>query len=239
MLIFPAIDLLEGRCVRLRQGRFEDAKVYSDDPAATARGFVAQGAEALHVVDLEGARLGKAKNLDSIRRIRDAVPVFLQAGGGIRTFALGTRILEAGIDRIVCGTAAADDPRLVAKLLERYGPDHVAAAIDLRADKVAVRGWESESERSLEHVVRDLRGAGARWVVCTDVSRDGTLAGPSLDAARRLLDEGFQVIVAGGVTTAADVARLRELGAAGCIIGSALYEGALTLADALESARAH
>jgi phosphoribosylformimino-5-aminoimidazole carboxamide ribotide isomerase len=239
MLIFPAIDLLEGRCVRLRQGRFDEAKVYSDDPAATARGFVAQGAEALHVVDLEGARLGKAKNLDSIQRIRDAAPVFLQVGGGIRTFALATRMLEAGVDRIVCGTAAADDPRLVSKLLARFGPDSVAAAIDLRGDRVAVRGWEAESERGLEDVARDLRAAGARWIVCTDVSRDGALAGPSLDAARRLLDEGFQVIVAGGVTTTADVACLRELGAAGCVIGSALYEGALTLADALESARAH
>lgn len=238
MLIFPAIDLLEGRCVRLRQGRFDQVTVYSDDPAETARSFVAQGAEALHVVDLEGARLGKAKNLDSIHRIREAVPVFLQVGGGIRTFALGSRLLESGVDRVVCGTAAADDPRLVAKLLERYGPDYVAAAVDLRGGRVAVRGWEEESERSLEEVLAGLRAAGARWVVCTDVTRDGMRAGPSLDSARRLIDEGFRVIVAGGVAAPEHIVRLRGVGAAGCIIGSALYEGALTLADALEHARA-
>lgn len=239
MLIFPAIDLLEGRCVRLRQGRFDEPTVYSDDPTAVARDFAAQGAEALHVVDLEGARLGKAKNLDSVFSIREAVRVFLQVGGGIRTFALGSRLLEAGVDRVVCGTAAADDPRLIAKLLERYGPDYVAAAVDLREGKVAIRGWETESEKSLDEVLRDLRTAGARWIVCTDITRDGMLAGPSLDAARRIADEGFRVIAAGGIATPEHIVRLRDAGAAGCVIGSALYEGALTLADALESARAH
>ncbi len=238
MLIFPAIDLLEGRCVRLRQGRFENPKVYSEDPVAVAREFAAQGAERLHVVDLEGARLGKAKNLEWIHRIRAAVPLFLQVGGGVRTLALAARLLESGIDRVVVGTAAAEDPRLVAKLLARYGPDSVAAALDLRAGKVAVRGWESESERGWDDVAADLRKAGVRWVVGTDVSRDGMLAGPSLDAARPLIGEGFRVIVAGGVAAPEHIVTLREAGAAGCVIGSALYEGALTLADALDAAGA-
>lgn len=239
MLILPAIDLLEGRCVRLRQGRFDEPTVYSDDPAAVARGFVAQGADALHVVDLDGARSGKPRNLDWVLAIRGAVPAFLQVGGGLRTLALGARLLEAGVDRVVCGTAAADDPRLVAKLVARFGPDDVAAAVDLRDGKVAIRGWESESEKPLDEVLGDLRAASARWIVCTDVTRDGMLAGPSLEGVRRIAAEGFQVIAAGGVAAPEHIIRLRELGAAGCIIGSALYEGALTLADALESARAH
>ncbi|MBI4512792.1 MAG: 1-(5-phosphoribosyl)-5-[(5-phosphoribosylamino)methylideneamino] imidazole-4-carboxamide isomerase [Gemmatimonadetes bacterium] len=238
MLILPAIDLLDGRCVRLRQGRFDDVTLYSDDPVAVARGFVEQGAEALHVVDLEGARLGKAKNLEWIYRIRKGVPVFLQVGGGIRTFALATRLLHGGIDRVVCATVAAEDPRLLARLLERYGPDYVAAGLDLREGRAVVRGWESESTRSLDDLLSDLRELGARWVVCTDVTRDGTQAGPGPDAAQRLVAEGFQVIVAGGIATLEHVARLRELGAAGCIIGSALYEGTLRLSDALECARA-
>lgn len=238
MLILPAIDLLEGRCVRLRQGRFDEPTVYSDDPAAVARTFVAQGAEALHVVDLEGARSGKARNLASVLAIREAVQAFLQVGGGIRTFALGARLLEAGVDRVVCGTAAADDPRLVAKLIGRYGPETVAAAVDLREGKVAIRGWEAQSEKDLVEVLRDLRAAAARWIVCTDVTRDGMLAGPSLDIVRRIVQEGFQVIAAGGVAAPEHIVRLREAGAAGCVIGSALYEGALTLAAALESARA-
>ncbi|MGH7546515.1 MAG: HisA/HisF-related TIM barrel protein, partial [Gemmatimonadota bacterium] len=199
MLILPAIDLLDGRCVRLRQGRFDEPTVYSDDPTAVARSFVAQGAQAIHVVDLDGARSGKPRNLDSVLAIREAVRVLLQAGGGVRTLALGARCLEAGVDRVVCGTAAADDPRLVAKLVRRYGADRVAAGVDVREGKVAIRGWESESERTLDEVLRDLRSASARWIVCTDVTRDGMLAGPSLEGVRRIAAEGFQVIAAGGV----------------------------------------
>lgn len=238
MLIYPAIDLLEGRCVRLRQGRFTEATVYSDDPVGVARRFVEGGAEALHMVDLEGARLGKARNLDWIYRVREAVSVPMQVGGGVRTFALAARLLEAGIDRVVLGTAAAEDPRLLRKLLGTYPPDRVAAALDLRAGRLAIEGWESEAERGLKEVLAELSSLGCRWVVCTDVSRDGTLSGPGQTPGADLIVQGFQVIVAGGVTDVSDVARIRASGASGCIIGSALYEGTLTLAAALEAARA-
>jgi phosphoribosylformimino-5-aminoimidazole carboxamide ribotide isomerase len=238
MLILPAIDLLAGRCVRLRRGRFDHVTVYSDDPLAVARSFVEQGAEALHVVDLDGARLGKAGNLEWIYRIRAGVSVPLQVGGGVRTFALAARLYGAGIDRVVFGTAAVEDPRLLRKVLERYEPDRVAAALDLREGHLAIEGWTSDSRRGLDEVLGDLSERGVRWVVCTDVSRDGVLSGPSHELARRISAQGFRVIIAGGVATLDDVVRVREAGAAGCIIGSALYTGRLALPEAIEAARA-
>ncbi|MEE8550723.1 MAG: 1-(5-phosphoribosyl)-5-[(5-phosphoribosylamino)methylideneamino] imidazole-4-carboxamide isomerase [Gemmatimonadota bacterium] len=239
MLILPAIDLLEGRCVRLRQGRFDDRTVYSEDPLAAARAFAEHGAEALHIVDWEGARLGKVKNLEWIYRVREALSLFIQVGGGIRTFALASQLLKAGIDRIICGTAAAEDPRLLKKLVDRYGSDRIAAGLDLSGERLAVRGWESLSGRGLDELLINLDELGIRWITSTDVTRDGTLAGPGYELAERLIGEGFQVIVAGGVATRDHIVRIHDLGAAGCIIGSALYERVLSLQEALEAARAH
>lgn len=237
MLIFPAIDLLEGRCVRLRQGRFDTVTVYSDDPVAVAREFVERGATALHVVDLEGAREGRARNLESVLRIRAAVPAFLQVGGGIRTFAGAAQLVEGGVDRVVIGTAAAENAGILEKCLETYGPEFVAAALDLRDGRVAVRGWTGLADSTADAMANALAHAGVRWLVLTDVTRDGTRAGPSLDWGARLLQLGFRVIVAGGVASVADIAALRRIGAAGSVIGTALYEGALRLADALAAAR--
>lgn len=239
MLILPAIDLLEGRCVRLRRGRFENSTVYSDDPPGVARAFVDMGAEALHVVDLDGARRGRPANLEWIYRIREAVPVPIQVGGGIRAYALAHRLFAAGIDRIVLGTAAVEDPRLLSRLLKDFDNDRVAASLDIKDGELAIEGWESRSDRRLDEVLVDLRALGLRWTMCTDVTRDGVLMGPGLEAARRVIEAGFDVIIAGGVATADDIARIRDAGAAGCIIGSALYSGKLSLPEALETARAH
>jgi len=238
MLIYPAIDLLEGRCVRLRQGRFDEAVVHSDDPVSVARGWVDQGAEALHIVDLDGARLGKAKNYERIYRIRERVQAWIQVGGGIRTFSVANRLLDAGVDRIVLGTAAVEEPRLLYKLLEHFGPDRVAAALDLRDERLVVQGRGAEATPRLEAVLTNLDTIGLRWIVCTDVMRDGTLIGPSLDLARRMISEGFLVIIGGGVATVDDVVTIRRTGAAGCIIGTALYGGMLLLRDAIEAGRA-
>ncbi len=238
MLIYPAIDLLEGHCVRLRQGRFDEATVHSDDPVAVARGWVDQGAESLHVVDLDGARLGKVKNLEWIYRIRERVRVMIQVGGGVRTFSVASRLYEAGIDRIVFGTAAIEDPRLLYKLLEHYGPDQVAAALDVHDERLVIQGRGTPATPDLEEVLANLSTIGVRWVVCTDVTRDGTLIGPGLKLAQRIRSDGFLVIVGGGVATVDDVARIRRAGAAGCVIGSALYGGMLSLPEAIEAARA-
>lgn len=238
MIIYPAIDLLDGRCVLLRQGRFDDAIVHSDDPLSVARGWVEQGAEALHIVDLDGARLGKAKNLESIYRIRDRVQARIQVGGGVRTFSIANRLLDAGIDRIVLGTAAVEEPRLVYKLLEHFGPDQVAAALDLRGEHLLIQGRGVEATQHLEEILTNLSTIGLRWLVCTDVMRDGTLIGPSFDLARRMIAEGFLVLLAGGVATADDVSMTRRTGAAGCVIGTALYGGMLALTEAIEAGRA-
>ncbi len=238
MVIYPAIDLLDGRCVLLRQGRFDDAIVHSDDPLSVARGWVEQGAEALHIVDLDGARLGKAKNLESIYRIRDRVQARIQVGGGVRTFSVANRLLDAGIDRIVLGTAAVEEPRLVYKLLEHFGPDQVAAALDLRGEQLLIQGRGVEATQRLDAILTNLSTIGLRWLVCTDVMRDGTLIGPNFDLARRMISEGFLVVLAGGVGTADDVSMIRRTGAAGCVIGTALYGGMLALPEAIEAGRA-
>ncbi len=237
-MILPALDLLDGRCVRLNQGRFDDATLYSDDPLAVARGFVASGAEALHIVDLDGARLGKIKNLDWIVRIRDEVSVPIQVGGGIRTFAAATRLYKAGIDRIVFGTVAAESPGLLRKLIASRGAAKVAAGIDVREERVASEGWEAEFTRSPDQVVEEMKALGVRWVVCTDVRRAGLQTGPSTSLTAQMVAEGFDVIAAGGISSVEDVARVRETGAAGCIIGRALYTGAVSLPEAMEAARA-
>jgi phosphoribosylformimino-5-aminoimidazole carboxamide ribotide isomerase len=237
MRVFAGIEILEGRCVRLRQGRFDEATVYSDDPVAVAVSFVRQGAEALHVVDLDGARLGRAKNLDLIYRIRESVPVVLQVGGGVRTLALAARLFDAGIDRIVFGTAASEDPQLVLKVLRNYDPERVAAALDVRDDQVLIQGRGPEASRRLAEVIADLKVLAVRWVVCTDVTRDGLLIGPNEALARQLVGEGFQVVIGGGIATRDDIVQLRRTGAAGCIIGTALYGGLLSVQEANEMAR--
>jgi phosphoribosylformimino-5-aminoimidazole carboxamide ribotide isomerase len=238
MIVYPAIDLLDGRCVRLRQGRFDEATVHSDDPVGVARNFVEAGAEALHIVDLDGARLGHAKNIDWIYRIRDRVDVPIQIGGGVRSFAVANRLFEAGINRIVLGTAAVEDPRLLYKLLDHYSPDEVAAALDLVEDRLVVQGRVSPAGQDMDQVLASLHTIGVRWVVCTDVMRDGILIGPSLELTKRVIQEGFIVIAGGGVATVDDVVRIRQTGAAGCVVGSALYGGLLSLPEAVAAGHA-
>lgn len=238
MLVLPAIDLLNGRCVRLRQGRFADATVYSDDPVSIARRFAREGAEGLHVVDLDGARTGRLRNLEHIRRIRDHVTMPIQVGGGIRTHSQAARLFNAGIDRVILGTAASEAPQLLKKLLTRYEAERVAASIDVRDGQVAIEGWVGQSGHTPAALIEELRSLAVEWVVCTDVTRDGVLAGPSLSLAGQMIAAGFKTIAAGGIATTEDVERLRDLGVAGCIIGRALYSGDLALPEAIEAGHA-
>jgi len=238
MTIFPAIDLLDGRCVRLAQGSFDRVTVYSDDPVARARGFAADGARALHVVDLEGARAGRPAHLELVRLIRDAFPGYLQLGGGLRTAADIETGLELGVDRLILGTAAAGRAGWLAEAIESYGADRLAAAVDLRGRRVMVDGWRRGARSGLDELLERLGTAGVRTVVFTDTERDGMLGSVDAPKAGQFVRAGFETIVAGGVTDIDDIRRIAAAGAAGAIIGSALYERRLTVPEALAAAEA-
>lgn len=237
MIIYPAIDIRQGRCVRLLQGRFDRETVYGDDPAAVARRWQEQGASYLHVVDLDGAREGRPCNTAAVRAILAAVTVPVQLGGGLRRAADVAAALAMGVSRAILGSAAAADPALVQALCAQYG-EKIAVALDARGGRVAVDGWEADSGRDAVGLAGELVAAGVRCFIYTDIGRDGTLAGVNVDATRSLAAAvGVPVIASGGVRDLADVRRLARAGLAGAIIGRALYTGAVDLAQALKAAR--
>ena len=236
--LIPAIDLLEGRCVRLSQGRYDQPTVYGDDPAEVAGRFVAHSIRRLHVVDLDGARCGKPVNVDAIRGIAEiaaAVPV--QLGGGLRTLAAVEEALAIGVDRVVLGTAALRDPELVRGSARRF-PGRIVVGIDANEGRVAVAGWLEQSVTTATDLARRFEDAGVAAIVHTDIARDGTLSGPNLDASAELADSiEIPVIVSGGVRSQEDLRRAASLaggGIAGAIVGRALYTGDVDLGRALE-----
>lgn len=237
MIVYPAVDLLRGACVRLYRGDYERATEYSRDPAAVARRFVEEGAGALHLVDLDGAREGEPRNAEEILRVRDAVDVPLQVGGGLRETAHVARYLEAGVERAIVGTASAEDPEWLAELIDRFGPERVAAGVDAEGGEVMVRGWLEGSGREVEEVLDALAGLGVETVVYTDVTRDGTLTRPDVEGARAVVARGFRAVAAGGISRPEHLRELREAGVEGAVVGSALYEGRMSLAEALAAAR--
>ncbi len=234
MQIWPAIDLRGGKCVRLEQGDYNRETVFADDPAAAAVKLVESGAECLHLVDLDGAREGKPVNLDAIRAIVSAVEVPCELGGGIRDEATIRMLIDdVGLSRLVIGTKALRDPQWFHMMVEQYAGT-LALGIDARNGMVATDGWLQTSTTPAIELVKQFEGQQIAAIIYTDISRDGMLEGPNLEAmqAMRAATE-LPVIASGGVTTAADVAALAKIGMAGCIIGRALYEGRLTLQDAL------
>lgn len=235
MLVIPAIDLKAGKCVRLKQGRMEDATVYGDDPAAMARHWEAQGARRLHVVDLDGAFAGRPENAAAIRAIRAAISIPVELGGGVRDEATADRVLGDGIDYVILGTAALEDPGLVARLSARH-PGKILVGIDARGGFVAVRGWAEVTDVRAVDLARQLAEAGAAGFIFTDIERDGMQTGVSLEATAEFARaSGVPVIASGGVTNLDDVRRLKPLasaGVVGVITGRALYEGTLDLAEA-------
>jgi phosphoribosylformimino-5-aminoimidazole carboxamide ribotide isomerase len=244
VILYPAIDIKNGACVRLEQGDMGRATVFHDDPAAQARTFAALGFEYLHVVDLDAAFAGEPVNVAAVERIIAAVKTPLQLGGGIRSIASIEGWLDRGVSRVVIGTAAVREPALVTEAARLY-PGRVAVALDAREGKVAVAGWAETSELSVFDVARRFEDAGIAALVYTDVARDGMLAGLNLDAAIALAAAvSIPVIVSGGLASIADVAALLEPRArklAGAIAGRALYDGRLDPAEALRligSARA-
>lgn len=236
MIVIPAIDLKGGRCVRLRQGRMEDDTVYGEDPASVARRWAQLGATRVHLVDLDGAFAGRPENLEAVRAVRRAVDVELELGGGIRDQATAERLLAEGLDYVILGTAALEEPALVGRLASAH-PGRVLVGIDARDGYVAVRGWAEVTRTLAVDLARALADQGAAGFVFTDIERDGMQTGVNREAtaefARRA---GAPVIASGGVSDLGDIERLLPLekdGVVGVITGRALYEGTLDLAEAL------
>ncbi len=235
MTVFPAIDLMGGKVVRLRQGRAEDATVYSDDPASVARKWAAAGACWLHVVDLDGAFKGEPGNMDAIRAIVRAADIPVQLGGGMREERFLEAAFEAGVKRVVLGSRASETVAFVGAMVERFGGGAVAVGIDARDGWVAVKGWTEKTEWDALELAEAVSLAGAGAVIYTDIATDGMLQGPNFAAMRKMAQTvDVPVIASGGVSCADDVRRLAEIpGLHGVIVGKALYDGQVALADIL------
>jgi phosphoribosylformimino-5-aminoimidazole carboxamide ribotide isomerase len=236
MIVFPAIDIQGGRCVRLHQGEASQVTVFGEDPVAMACHWQEEGAQWLHVVDLDGAFSGAPRNRDLIARLCQAVAIPVQLGGGIRSLEIAAAYLDAGVRRIIIGTVALEDPELFAQLCATY-PGQVGVSLDARHGRLKTKGWVADSGLTVQDVLPRLEAAGAAFVVYTDISRDGT--GQGIDPApyRSLLERtSLPVIAAGGVTTLVDIQNLYPLaahGLAGVVTGKAIYTGSLRLRDAL------
>lgn len=238
MDVIPAIDLLEGRCVRLYQGDYDRSQVFNDNPTDVAKQWVEQGSSWLHVVDLDGAKAGKVVNLSAIAAIVQAVSVPIQVGGGLRDRTSVSQLLNLGVQRVILGTVAVEQPQLVADLCQEF-PGRIVVGIDARNGKVATRGWLETSEVLATELAQQMQKLGAAAIIYTDIHRDGTLCGPNLEALRELASElSIPVIASGGVSSITDLLSLLALepiGVTGVIVGRALYTGDVSLKQALQA----
>ena len=238
MIIFPAVDMRRGKCVRLVQGRAEHETVYSEDPLVVARRWCEQGASWLHLVDLDGAMVQGSHNRTIAREIFGALPIPVQFGGGVRTLSDIEELLAAGAARVIVGTAAVERPDLVEEAMNRH-PGQVVVGLDARRGRVATRGWNHLEALEALPFARDLAGRGVDRIVYTDIGKDGTLQGPNLEAVGQMAREsGLKVIASGGVSSLQDLSRLKQLessGVEGVIVGKALYEGRFSLEAALSA----
>ena len=237
MLIYPAIDLYQGKAVRLYKGDYAQMTVYSDDPASIAEDFSRCGATHMHIVDLEGAKSGTTPNYETILEIKRRGGLFCEVGGGIRSMETVDRYLSAGIDRVILGTAAVTAPGFVEEAVTKYG-DKIAVGIDLRDGFVAIKGWTEQSDLTAFAFCEKLQAIGVKTLICTDISRDGAMKGTNHALYRELMDKfRMQIIASGGVSSLEDVQRLAEANTYGAIIGKAYYTGAIDLRKAIEVAK--
>jgi phosphoribosylformimino-5-aminoimidazole carboxamide ribotide isomerase len=235
MIVIPAIDLKDGKCVRLLQGKKEEVTVYSGNPAGVAKNWAHLGAELLHVVDLDGAFTGEQKNFSSIKAIRDAVNIPIQVGGGIRDIPSIEKLLCLDVDRVVVGTVAAYNPEIIREACEKF-PGRVIAGVDTKSGKVAVKGWEEVTDYNAIDFAKNMEALGAGAVIYTDISKDGMLSGPNLDAMAHMVQAlKIPVIASGGVASIQDIKKLMNIETLwGVITGKALYEGTLDLKEAIK-----
>lgn len=240
MIIYPAIDIRGGRCVRLTEGRFDAETVFADDPAEMALKWAACGAEWLHLVDLDGALAGEGKNLPVIERILQSVKLPVQLGGGIRNMQAIDKLLSMGVQRVILGSAAVKNPQLVEEACRQY-PGHIAVGIDAKNGDVAIEGWGQGSGVSAVELAKKMAAYGVDKIIFTDISRDGMLSGVNAEATAALARAcGVEIIASGGVASLEDIRRVKAVeadGVTGCIIGKAIYTGAVDLREALALAK--
>lgn len=237
MKIFPAIDLYEGKAVRLYKGDYAQMTVYSENPPQIALDFKAKGAEWIHLVDLEGARDGETPNLEVVRRIVKESSLRAEVGGGIRSLAVIEKYLSAGVQRVILGTAAVTDPAFLSAAVEKYG-EKIAVGVDIKDGCVAIKGWRETSALEAFEFCRKLERLGVKTVICTDISKDGAMQGTNHALYERMRAElGMQIIASGGVTDISDIRRLAAAGLYGAIIGKAYYTKAIDLKEAIEVAK--
>ena len=237
MLIFPAIDIVDGKAVRLFKGDYAQMTVYNEDPLAVARDFAAAGAVWLHTVDLEGARNGETPNLATVEKLAKESGLSVEVGGGIRSMEVVDRYLSAGVSRVILGTAAVKDEAFLKEALAKYG-ERIAVGIDIKDGKVAIKGWTEKSELDAMDFCAKMEQLGVRTIICTDISKDGAMKGANHELYREMSRRfGVQIIASGGVSSMEDVEKLAALDIYGAIIGKAYYVGAIDLKKAIEVAK--
>lgn len=237
MILYPAIDLYEGKAVRLFKGDYNQMTVYNENPLAVAQDFVRCGATHIHMVDLQGARDGTTPNLETVQKIKEQTGLFCEVGGGIRTMEVVDRYLSAGIDRVILGTAAVTDPDFLAAALAKYG-EKIAVGIDIKDGRVAIKGWTETSDQDALTFCEKMEKAGISAIICTDISKDGAMQGTNHDLYKTLSEKfRLQIIASGGVSSLEDIQRLAAQNLHGAIIGKAYYSGSLDLAQAIEVAK--
>ena len=237
MYIYPAIDLYGGKAVRLYKGDYAQMTVYSDDPVSVAKDFAAAGASHIHLVDLEGAKIGKPANLDTIAKIVEATGLFAEVGGGIRDMETVDSYLSIGVSRVILGTAAVKDPVFLQAALDKYG-EKIAVGVDLKDGFVAIKGWTETSDLKAEDFFEKMQNMGVKTIICTDISRDGAMKGTNRELYRELSSKfAIDLIASGGVSSMEDVTALAEMKLHGAIIGKAYYIGAVDLKQAVEAAK--
>jgi len=234
MFLYPAIDLVQGKAVRLFKGDYAQMTVYSDDPAAVAKDFQAAGAKHIHLVDLEGAKSGVPENLDTIRRILSETDLFVEVGGGIRNMQTVETYLSAGVNRVILGTAAVTDPAFLEAALKKYG-EKIAVGVDLKDGFVAIKGWTETSDLTADDFFSQMEALGVKTIICTDISRDGAMKGTNRELYKELSEKyAISLIASGGVSDLGDIEALAAMNIHGAIIGKAYYIGAINLKEAIE-----
>lgn len=234
MKLYPAIDIKNGQCVRLRQGQFEDILVYSNTPVGVAKKWEESGASFIHLVDLDGALVGHSVNDDVIRDIASTIKIPIQVGGGIRTIKDIEQKLNLGVSRVIIGTKAVENPMFVKEIINCFGADKIVIGIDAKNGMVAIQGWEKLSNYNAVSLALEMKELGVKTIIYTDISKDGMLQGPNIEHTKEMVDTtGLEIIASGGVSSMMDLDALSKINVEGAIIGKALYENKIELKDAI------